>query len=226
MCVPEKAGTVALEALARAVRQARARTAVTHTLRFHPAWARAREIVGLGTLGNPEHVDLQRWVAPDAAERNEVREWRLLYQDVDLCAWLLGRPVHAAVLPPGRGQRPGSERTARISHENGSVAHVHWRTRTGDGRGVGRRLSVQGSLGRLDLETADHRLGEMLEPAVIHLSTQPRPRAILTPRGCPLVNELAYLVAALQRREQWVCCAYADAQAALAVMQVIGAGPS
>lgn len=211
--------------LLKAVKRRHGRLAVTHSLRFHPVFARVKEVVSGGTLGAVRRVDLQRCWRPAAPEAADDTRGILLLQDLDFCHWLLDS---GASLPEVSGAAPAQAGRAAdaclLIYPNAAAVTVTVLQDPALGLGVLRHLTVECELGAIACRvTSASWLGDTPDRVEqCEVVRAGMARHVTVPDAPPLLTELGYRVGALARGEPWLCPTPVEARAALALGEAVG----
>jgi predicted dehydrogenase len=204
------------------VKRRHGRLAVTHSLRFHPAFARIKEIVSGGVLGAIRQVTLHRRWCRGAGEAAGDIAAILAFQDLDFCHWLLdGTAVLPAVLDAAAA---ADSEACRLRYPAAAVVDLSAQRAAGGGPRVWREVNVECGLGEIacrvisaswmgDAPDAVERCDLTRAGAVRHLTV---------PRAIPLGVELGYRVGALERGETWLCPTPAETRTELALTAAAG----
>jgi len=209
----------------KSVKRRHGRLFVTHTLRFHPVFARAKEMVSGGTMGAVRRIDLQRCWQPAAPEAANDTDGILLSQDLDFCHWLLDG---GATLPEVSGLTPAraacDTAACRLTYPSAAVVDLSVRQDSGTGLGVLRQLTIECELGAVACRvTSKSWLGDTPDQVEqCEVTRAGRARRVTVPDALPLLTELGYRVGALARGEPWLCPTLVEARAALALSEAIG----
>ena len=195
VCCATAADPGSLERLARAARKRRLPTALLGSLRLLPAFARIRELVSSGVLGEIRGVCLGRRnaEADDAAARLE------LFRDLDFVSWLAGissADVHI------RCSEDGLARVWAGSDDAGNAAAGDEAPAAGQ-----RHLRVDGMLGTVRgsvvVPPADH--GGHVPLTTLEFTHGDRCRELRIPAGESLTPDIVLLLDGLRRGEPWPC---------------------
>jgi len=212
-----------LDRLIRGMKRRRVQAAVTQSLRFHPGFARVKEIADAGELGDLRRVEVRRRAAQPCTP---CPAGLLLYQDVDLCNWLLGVPVSVTpqcAVPRGDLNGATGEGTlvGRLAYGTGVEAVIEARVDAApDGRGIERSVAVEGGLGRVDCCITSPEWPRNGPDRIDRLcvTSGVGSRAVVVPPADPLTTELGWLAGRLARGEAWAPNALGEACSVLAAM--------
>ncbi|MBT3374624.1 MAG: hypothetical protein HN742_28370 [Lentisphaerae bacterium] len=187
----------ALDGFLRRLKKSKSLAAATHTLRFASAWARVKEIVESGVLGDALELEI---TLADEAKRTPGGQSPTLFQAVDLACWLVERPPVGVQSSEPKG---GFELAFPDDHSVRILPHHPVCTITVSGTtGALKGILPQGDTSELQLSWPD------------------RTKVLTVPPSDSLRNELAYYIGAMSRREPWLIGSLADLQNSLLAFEM------